>query len=73
VWAGALVACDMTCGPTGDADEPWRPDPILSEPAQEYNQSYFSQLIRNFAVFAQQSQVPGPLRATALYADRATD
>jgi len=42
------------------------PIPFFPSPPQEYNQSYFSQLIRNFAVFAQQSQVPGPLRATAL-------
>jgi len=42
------------------------PIPFFPSPPQEYSQSYFSQLVRNFAVFAQQTQVPGPLRATEL-------
>jgi hypothetical protein len=42
------------------------PIPFFPSPPREYDQSYFSQLVRNFAVFASQSQVPGPLRATEL-------
>jgi hypothetical protein len=42
------------------------PIPFFPSPPSEYNQSYFAQLIRNFSVFAQQTQVPGPLRATSL-------
>lgn len=42
------------------------PIPFFPSPPQQYDQSYFSQLVRNFAVFAQQTQVPGPLRATSL-------
>jgi hypothetical protein len=42
------------------------PIPFFPSPPREYDQSYFSQLIRNFSVFAQQSQVPGPLRATTI-------
>jgi hypothetical protein len=42
------------------------PIPFFPNPPQEYNQSYFSQLVRNFAVFAEQSRIPGPLRATSL-------
>ena len=42
------------------------PIPFFPSPPREYNQSYFSQLVRNFSVFAQQSQVPGPQQATTL-------
>lgn len=42
------------------------PIPFFPSPPPSYDQAYFSQLIRNFSVFAQQSQVPGPLRATSL-------
>ena len=42
------------------------PIPFFPSPPSEYSQTYFAQLIRNFAVFAQQTQVPGPLRATSL-------
>jgi hypothetical protein len=42
------------------------PIPFFPSPPREYDQSYFSQLIRNFSVFAQQTQVPGPLRATTI-------
>lgn len=42
------------------------PIPFFPSPPSEYNQSYFSQLVRSFSVFAQQTQVPGPLRATSL-------
>jgi len=42
------------------------PIPFFPSPPAEYNQAYFSQLVRNFAVFAQQSQVPGPDRVTSL-------
>lgn len=42
------------------------PIPFFASPPAEYEQAYFSQLVRSFAVFAAQSQVPGPLRATEL-------
>jgi hypothetical protein len=42
------------------------PTPFFPSPPREYDQSYFSQLVRNFSVFAQQSQVPGPQQATTL-------
>lgn len=42
------------------------PIPFFPSPPADYNQAYFAQLIRNFAVFAQQTQVPGPQRATSL-------
>lgn len=40
--------------------------PFFPSPPRDYNQAYFAQLIRNFSVFAQQSQVPGPLQASTL-------
>jgi hypothetical protein len=42
------------------------PIPFFPSPPRDYDQGYFSQLVRNFSLFAQQSQVPGPLRATEL-------
>jgi hypothetical protein len=42
------------------------PIPYFPSPPAEYSQTYFAQLIRNFAVFAQQSANPGPLQATTL-------
>jgi hypothetical protein len=42
------------------------PIPFFPSPPSEYSQSYFAQIIRNFAVFAQQSANPGPLQATTL-------
>jgi hypothetical protein len=42
------------------------PIPFFPSPPPGYSQSYFSQLVRNFSVFAQQSQVPGPQQATTL-------
>ena len=42
------------------------PIPFFPSPPSEYSQTYFAQLIRNFAVFAQQSNNPGPLQATTL-------
>jgi hypothetical protein len=42
------------------------PIPFFPSPPRDYDQAYFSQLIRNFSVFAQQTQVPGPQRATTL-------
>jgi hypothetical protein len=42
------------------------PIPFFPSPPRDYNQSYFSQLVRNFSIFAQQSQVPGPQQATTL-------
>lgn len=40
--------------------------PFFPSPPQNYDQGYFAQLVRNFSVFAQQSQVPGPQQATTL-------
>ena len=42
------------------------PIPFFPSPPREYNQSYFSQLVRNFSVFSEQIRVPGPLQATNL-------
>jgi hypothetical protein len=42
------------------------PIPFFPSPPPAYNQGYFSQLVRNFSVFAQQSQVPGPQQATTI-------
>lgn len=42
------------------------PVPFFPSPPREYDQAYFSQLIRNFAVFAQQTNNPGALQATTL-------
>jgi hypothetical protein len=42
------------------------PIPFLPSPPAQYSQQYLSQLVRNFAVFAEQSRVPGPARATSL-------
>jgi hypothetical protein len=42
------------------------PIPFFPSPPRDYDQSYFSQLVRNFSIFAQQSQVPGPQQATTL-------
>lgn len=42
------------------------PIPFFPSPPKDYSQPYFAQLIRNFSVFAQQSQVPGPLQASTL-------
>jgi hypothetical protein len=40
--------------------------PYFPNPPREYNQSYMAQLVQAFAVFAQQTQVPGPTQATSL-------
>ena len=42
------------------------PIPFFPSPPREYSQTYFSQLVRNFSVFAQQTQVPGPQQATTI-------
>jgi hypothetical protein len=42
------------------------PISFFPSPPAEYSQAYFSQLVRAFAVFAEQSRIPGPLRATEL-------
>lgn len=42
------------------------PIPFFPSPPRDYNQAYFAQLIRNFAVFAGQTQVPGPVQASTL-------
>jgi hypothetical protein len=42
------------------------PIPFFPSPPSDYSQAYFSQLVRNFSVFAQQTRVPGPLRATTI-------
>lgn len=43
-----------------------RPTPFFPSPPREYNQTYFAQLVRNFAIFADQSRAPGPQQATTL-------
>lgn len=55
------------------------PFPFFGTPPKEYSQYYFTQLVRNFAVFAEQLRVPGPQRATTIkltdlpeFADNAT-
>jgi len=40
--------------------------PYFPNPPATYNRAYMSQLVQAFAVFAQQSQVPGPQQATSL-------
>ena len=40
--------------------------PFFPSPPDEYNKAYFAQLVRNFAVYAEQMRVPGPQRATSL-------
>lgn len=42
------------------------PVPYFPTPPAEYNRNYMDQLVRAFAVFAQQVNNPGPLRATTL-------
>lgn len=42
------------------------PVPYFPAPPNEYNKSYMAQVIRAFAVFAQQVNNPGPLRATTV-------
>lgn len=42
------------------------PVPYFPNPPAEYNRNYMDQVIRAFAVFAQQVNNPGPLRATTL-------
>ena len=40
--------------------------PYFPVPPQEYQQRYFSEVIRAFSVFLEQAQNPGDLRATEL-------
>jgi len=40
--------------------------PYFPNPPATYNRAYMSQLVQAFAVFAQQTQVPGPQQATSL-------
>lgn len=42
------------------------PVPYFPTPPNEYNKSYMAQVIRAFAVFAQQVNNPGPIRGTTL-------
>jgi hypothetical protein len=42
------------------------PVPYFPTPPNEYNKSYMAQVIRAFAVFAQQVNNPGPLQATTV-------
>jgi hypothetical protein len=42
------------------------PVPYFPTPPADYNRNYMNQVIRAFAVFAQQVNNPGPLRATTL-------
>jgi hypothetical protein len=54
------------------------PVPYFPAPPAQYSQSHMAQVVRAFAVFAQQVNNPGPLQASALtltnlptYADNA--
>jgi hypothetical protein len=40
--------------------------PFFAEAPQEYTQSYMAQVTRAFALYAQQQQNPGPVRADTL-------
>lgn len=40
--------------------------PFFPNPPREYDQSYMMQLVQAFALFAQQSRVPGPGRNSTL-------
>lgn len=42
------------------------PAPYFPAPPSQYDQRYFAQLIRAFAVFVQQTNNPGPIRGTTL-------
>ena len=42
------------------------PVPYFPAPPAEYNRNYQDQVIRAFAVFAQQVNNPGPIRGTTL-------
>lgn len=42
------------------------PVPYFPIPPRQYDQQYFSEVIRSFTVFAQQTTNPGPIRATEL-------
>jgi effector-binding domain-containing protein len=42
------------------------PVPYFPTPPNDYNRNYMDQLVRAFAVFAQQVNNPGPIRATTL-------
>lgn len=53
--------------------------PYFPTPPAAYSQQYLAEVTRAFSIFAQQSQVPGPLRANTLvltnlpvFADNAT-
>lgn len=43
-----------------------QPIPFFPTPPAEYSQQYFSQLVRAFAVYAEQARNPGPLQASSL-------
>ena len=42
------------------------PIPFFGDAPPEYSPSYFAQLTRNFALYAQQMNNPGPVRGTTL-------
>jgi hypothetical protein len=42
------------------------PIPFFPSPPPEYNRAYLAQLVRNFAVYTEQMNTPGPFRATEL-------
>tara|TARA_R110002124_G_scaffold104920_1_gene255367 strand:- start:164 stop:415 length:252 start_codon:yes stop_codon:yes gene_type:complete len=42
------------------------PIPFFGDAPVEYDQSYFAQLTRNFALYTQQMSNPGPIRGTTI-------
>ena len=42
------------------------PIPYFGDAPPEYSPSYFTQVVRNFSLFAQQTNNPGPIRGTTL-------
>lgn len=42
------------------------PIPFFADAPVEYDQSYFAQMTRSFALYAQQMSNPGPIRGTTI-------
>jgi hypothetical protein len=42
------------------------PVPFFADAPVEYDQSYFAQMTRSFALYAQQMSNPGPIRGTTI-------